>query len=145
MTSQTLLSQKIINMNMNEKLMERPAGFSWKARGKSFVYAWTGIIQFFRQEPNAQLHLAATVIVVALSVFFGLTKTEAIAVIFSVGLVWVTEMINTAIEKTMDFISIEKHAAIMFIKDVAAGAVLVAAAVAFLVGLIIFIPKFLML
>ena len=130
----------------NEKLFDSNASsFSWKARLKSFVYAWKGIICFFRTEHNAQIHLAITVLVLVLSVTLGLDATEAIAVVFSIAFVWVTEMINTAIEKAMDFISTEKHPQIKRIKDVAAGCVLVAAIAAAIVGCIVFIPKLVVL
>ena len=123
---------------------KEPEGW-WYLRFKSFVYAFNGIIAFLRSGPNAQIHLAATIIVAALSVFFGLTKMEIIVICFSIGFVWCTEMINTAIEKTMDFITLKKHEEIRFIKDVASGSVLIASIVAVIAGLIIFIPKFLAL
>jgi diacylglycerol kinase (ATP) len=129
-------------MLRNEKLLDSNAPlFSWKARLKSFVYAWEGILNFFRCEPNAQIHLVITFLVLVLSVILGLTKWEAIAVVFSVAFVWITEMLNTAIEKIMDFITIQKHVEIKFIKDVSAGAVLIASVAAVIVGCFIFIPK----
>lgn len=66
---------------------------------------------------------------------------EVIAISFSIALVWVTEMINTAIEKSMDLISLEKHPQIKIIKDIAAGAVLVASICSAIVGSVIFLPK----
>lgn len=129
-------------MATNEKLFDSKApSFSWKARLKSFVYAWEGIVSFFRWEHNAQIHLAITFLVLVLSVTLGVNKWEAIAVVFSIAFLWVTEMINTAIEKTMDFISMERHPQIKLIKDIAAGAVLIAALAAVIVGSFIFIPK----
>jgi diacylglycerol kinase (ATP) len=118
-----------------------PAKFSIKARLKSFVYAWAGIIRFFRTEHNAQIHLAVTIVVVFLSVFLKINKTETVAVVFAIAFVWVTEMVNTSIEKTMDFITQERHPQIKNIKDMAAGAVLIAAIVAVVIGGIVFIPK----
>jgi len=133
-------------MMPNEKLFDsKVSSFSWKARLKSFVYAWEGIVSFFRWEHNAQIHLAITFLVLVLSVTLGVNKWEAIAVVFSVALVWTAEMINTAIEKMMDFISIEKHPQIKGIKDIAAGTVLIASVAAFIVGCFIFIPKLIML
>ena len=128
-----MIIQKISGSNSSK--------FSWKARLKSFVYAWEGVVFFLKSEHNAQIHLAATVVVLVLSVTLGVSKWEAIAVVFSIAFVWVAEMINTAIEKTADFISPEKHSQIKRIKDVAAGAVLVASIAAALVGCIVFIPK----
>lgn len=128
-----------------EKLIDSNASFSWKARFKSFVYAWDGILCFFRSEHNAQIHLAATVLVSVLSVTLGLDKFEAIAVVFSIAFVWIAEMINTAIEKAMDLVSTEQHPQIKLVKDISAGAVLIAAIAAVFVGCIVFIPKLLIL
>jgi len=119
--------------------------FSWKARLKSFVYAWKGIVSFFGREPNAQIHLAATVLVLVLSVTLGVNKWEIIAVVFSIAFVWIAEMFNTAIEKAMDFISIKKHPQIKLIKDISAGAVLIASIAAVIVGCLIFLPKLVIL
>jgi diacylglycerol kinase (ATP) len=129
-------------MISNEKLFDSKApSFSWKARLKSFVYAWEGIVSFFRWEHNAQIHLAITFLVLVLSVTLGVNKWEAIAVVFSIAFVWVTEMINTAIEKTLDFISVQRHPQIKLIKDIAAGSVLIASVSAVIAGAFIFIPK----
>lgn len=128
-----MIKQKIIN--------SKTSRFSVKARFKSFVYAWEGIVHFLRTEHNAQVHLAASVLVIVLSVTLRVHKMEVLAVAFSMGLVWITEMINTSIEKIMDFISFEKQEPIKRIKDVAAGAVLVAAIVALFIGCVVFIPK----
>jgi diacylglycerol kinase len=132
-------------MKASERTMLRDHATWIRMRFRSFAYAWNGIIQFFKTEPNAQLHLAATVIVVALSVAFKVTKAEALIILFAIAFVWITEMINTAIEKAMDFISVQRHPQIRFIKDVAAGAVLIASIAALVAGMIIFIPKILML
>ncbi len=115
--------------------------FSWKARGQSFGFAWAGILRFFRAEHNAWLHLAATVVVIVLGFLLHISRTEAIALVFAIALVWIAEMINTAIEKTMDLLMPEVHPKVKVIKDVAAGAVLIAAIAAATVGGIIFIPK----
>lgn len=115
--------------------------FSCQARLKSFVHAWAGIVGFFRSGPNAQIHLVASIVVLVLSVTLGISKWEAIAVVFCIVLVLLAEMFNTAIEKAMDFISMERHPDIRFIKDVAAGAVLISSIAASLVGAIVFIPK----
>jgi diacylglycerol kinase len=128
-------------MKTSEKTIIRDQAIWIRMRFKSFGYAWNGILEFFKAEPNAQLHLAATVIVIALSVLFRITKSEVLIILFAIAFVWVAEMFNTAIEKAMDFISVERHPQIKFIKDVAAGAVLIASIAALVAGMIIFIPK----
>ena len=115
--------------------------FSIRARIKSFRYALEGIAAFFLSEHNAWLHFMATVAVFTLATLVGVTKNELLALVFAIGFVWVAEMFNTCIERVMDFISDQQHKEIKFIKDVASGAVLVAAITAVAVGAIIFIPK----
>lgn len=116
-----------------------------EAKTEKFCLCMGGHVSFFRSEHNAQIHLAITFLVLVLSVTLGVNKWEAIAVVFSIAIVWVTEMVNTAIEKTIDFVSLEKHPQIKLVKDIAAGAVLIASVAAVIVGLFIFIPKLLAL
>lgn len=115
--------------------------FSIRGRIKSFRFAWEGIASFFLQEHNAWLHFMATVAVFTLSALVGVTKNELLALVFAIGFVWVSEMFNTCIERVMDFVSEQRNPDIKFIKDLAAGAVLIAAITAVAVGAIIFIPK----
>jgi diacylglycerol kinase (ATP) len=122
-------------------MSNKPNRFSIKARLRSFVFAWSGIIRFFRMEHNAQVHLAVTILVVILSLVLHTTKAETMAVFFCIAFVWVTEMLNTAIEKAMDFITLERHPMIKQVKDLAAGAVLVATITSVIVGCMVFLPK----
>lgn len=115
--------------------------FSVSERSKSFHFAFEGMCCFFKQEHNAILHLLATVAVIVLSIIFPVSRFEIIILVIVTGLVWAAEFFNTAIEKMADLISKEEQPEIKFIKDVAAAAVLVMAAVAFLTGCLIFIPK----
>ncbi len=120
-----------------------PQKFSWRNRFRSFVFAFEGVFVFFRHEHNAWIHGVAALLVLILSFLMKLSAVEMILIILAIGLVWITEMINTAIEKTMDHLYPQKHPAVKVIKDLAAGAVLIAALVAVVTGSIIFIPKFL--
>lgn len=115
--------------------------FSIRERARSFRYAVEGVAAFFRSEHNAMLHLAATVLVAVMAFFFGVTSTEAIALVLVTGFVWTAELFNTSIEKIMDHITDKEHPSVKFIKDVAAAGVLVAALTALLVGAFVFIPK----
>ena len=115
--------------------------FSLGNRFKSFRYAGEGLVSFFRQEHNTWIHLLATLAVTVLGFVTDLEEGEVLALIIVVALVWTMELMNTAIEKIMDFISVEKRKEIKYIKDLAASAVLVAALAAFITGCIIFIPK----
>ena len=115
--------------------------FSFSERGKSFRYAGEGILAFFRNEHNARIHLLGTFTVIMLAIFLPVTPLETIALVVVMGLVWITELINTAIEKIMDTISRERHPAIKTIKDLSAATVLIAAVSALITGGIVFIPK----
>lgn len=116
--------------------------FSLQRRIRSFDFAFRGIADFVKGEHNAWLHLAATIAVVISGFFTGISSSEWVAIVFAIGLVWVSEMFNTCLEKLIDFLSPGQDKRIKFIKDVAAGAVLVAALVALGIGLIVFIPYF---
>lgn len=115
--------------------------FSWAARGSSFRFAFAGLRSFFCTEHNAWIHAFASLVVFVMSCVLPISNTELILLVLSMTLVWLAEIINTAIEKTMDFISLEKHPQIKLVKDLAAAAVLIAAVAAFVIGTIIFLPK----
>jgi diacylglycerol kinase len=109
-------------------------------RLRSFKYAIQGIIAFLRSEPHARIHAVATVLVVLAAWYYKLSGHQWIAILIVIALVWITEMFNTVIEKIMDHLSPEYHPRVKWIKDVAAGAVLVAALIAVITAAIIFIP-----
>lgn len=117
--------------------------FSITRQLQSIRPALSGIGELIITQHNARIHLTATIVVTIASILLKISRHEAMLIIFAIGFVWASEMFNTCIEKTMDFISLEKHPQIKSIKDVAAGAVLISAATAFIIGLIIFIPKIL--
>lgn len=119
----------------------KPQEFSLRSRIRSFRDAWEGIAAFFQREHNAWLHFMATIAVFTTAILVGVTKTELLALVFAIGLVWIAEMFNTCIERVMDFVSERKHPKIKFIKDLAAGAVLTASITALIIGAIVFIPK----
>lgn len=117
-----------------------PVSFSWSARVRSFRYAARGLRVLLATQHNARLHLAATVAVVALGAFLSLTRLEWVAVLAAIGLVIITETLNTAVERLGDAVTRDVHPAIGDAKDLAAGAVLVASLLAVIIGLIVFLP-----
>ena len=117
--------------------------FSLQSRLNSFGFAARGIFRFFQQEQNAWIHLAATICVFIAAIYYHVSNSELIALIIVSGFVWVAEIFNTVIEKIMDFISPEYHHAVKFIKDLAAGGVMLSALTAAATGIIVFIPKLL--
>ena len=114
---------------------------SLQSRISSFGFAFRGIFKFFQQEPNAWIHLAATICVFIAAVYFDVSTSGMIALLIVTAFVWVAEIFNTVIERIMDFISVKKEPEIEFIKDLAAGGVLISAITAIVVGAIVFIPK----
>ncbi len=121
--------------------MKKNQSFSLRARGRSFKYAFNGLREFLGGQHNAWIHLVATTFVFLLTIAIPVSTSEMITLILATGFVWVAELFNTAIEKLMDFISEKQDNRIKVIKDISAGAVLLAATTALIVGCIVFIPK----
>ena len=118
---------------------EPHTGF-WRGRGKSFACALRGIAVLLRTQMNARIHLLATVLVVAAGFVFRISLGEWVPLAFAIGIVWIAEAVNTAIEALADRITRENDDAIRRAKDVAAGAVLLAAITAAIIGLLILGP-----
>jgi len=117
--------------------------FSVRDRIKSFSHAIAGIRHFVGHEHNARIHLVATIAVIIAARVLEVSATDWAILAAVTGLVWVAEILNTCMERLADLITLEKHPEIKIIKDLAAGAVLVAAITAVITGLFIFIPKIL--
>lgn len=115
--------------------------FSSHSRASSFGFAIKGIQKFFQEEPNARIHLLITVAVFIAAAYLRVSRTEFALLVIVMGMVWVSEIFNTAIERIMDFIYPDHDEKIETIKDLSAAAVLVSAIIAAAVGLIVFIPK----
>lgn len=111
-----------------------------KKRIKSFGYAFKGIASLIRKEHNAWIHCTAIVLVTIAGFHFGITPTEWCIVVLCFGLVLAAEGFNTAIERLVDLVSLDFHPIAGDVKDVAAGAVLICAIAAAIVGMIVFIP-----
>ncbi len=111
----------------------------------SFTYAWNGIVYFLRYGYNARIQFAAAVLATVMGCILDLSRGEWIVVILCCTLVLSLEMINTSIEKVCDLITTEHNPLVKIIKDVAAGAVLLSAVASLLIGIIIFLPKILLL
>ncbi len=114
--------------------------FSLIRRAKSFTHAGRGIWVFMRTTHNAWLHAAILLGAVALGFYFGITRIEWLFIVLAAGLVMTAEAFNTAIEVDIDLTSPEYHPFAKDTKDVAAGAVLISAITAAIIGLVIFVP-----
>ena len=107
----------------------------------SFKYAIEGIISSFKTERNMKIHVLAMIVVIALGLFFKLNKVEWCFIIIAIASVISAELFNTAIETVVDMVSPERNPKAKLAKDIAAGAVLVVAIGAAIIGFIILGPR----
>ncbi|POY36006.1 diacylglycerol kinase [Solitalea longa] len=107
----------------------------------SFKYALNGLKISFVSEANLKIHLFITIIVVFSGFAVKLSAIEWCVILLCIGMVIGFELINTAIEKLADRVTVEHDPKIGLIKDIAAGAVFLSALIAVIVGAIIFLPK----
>ncbi len=115
--------------------------FKISDRIKSFDFALQGIVVFFKTQHNAWIQLIATLLVIVSGFYFDVNSTEWCWLIAAISFVLIAEMFNTAIEFLTDLVSPEYNPLAKKVKDVAAGAVLIAAIAAIAIGLIIFLPE----
>lgn len=108
----------------------------WPALG----YACAGLAVLYRSQIHARVHLLATAAVVALGLALPLARWEWSVLVLAMALVWVAEALNTALEFLADAAVPERHPLIRQAKDVAAGAVLLAALGALTMALLVFSP-----
>ncbi|ASN05197.1 diacylglycerol kinase family protein [Virgibacillus necropolis] len=116
-------------------------GKSRKRRSIGFSFAWNGLMEMIKSERNFRIHLIVTIIVITLGALVGLSHLEWMITTLVIGTVLVAETTNTAVEKLIDYLKPDIHPSAKVIKDIAAGAVLIAAITAFIIGCLLFIPK----
>lgn len=121
--------------------MNKP--FQFTGRIRSFKYAFRGAGIMIRTQHNAWIHAAATCAVTGAGFALGISRAEWMWIILAVMAVWTAEALNTAFEFLADAASPSFHPLVGRAKDVAAGAVLIAAVGSAMIGLLIFIPHLL--
>ncbi|WP_234032422.1 diacylglycerol kinase family protein [Lentibacillus cibarius] len=115
--------------------------------GKSvigFSHAFNGLKEAIRTERNLKLHIAFAILVIAAGFTVRLKAAEWAVIMLAIGMVLTTELVNTVVEKMMDYLNPDTHHSVKIIKDIAAAAVLIAAVFAAAAGLFIFLPAFYM-
>jgi len=112
-------------------------------RLKSVGFAVKGAYKLITTEHSVMVQFSIAVLLVIAGFFFHISREEWMIQTLAFGLVLGIESLNTAVEKIADFIHPDYHERIGFIKDISAGAVFFAAITAVLIGLIIYVPKFL--
>ncbi len=114
--------------------------FSIKGRIRSFKYAFVGIWTMLKSQQNAWIHAFATVAVILAGFVLGISPAEWCWLVLAIIAVWMAEALNTAIEFLADVASPEFHPLVKKAKDVAAGAVLISAIGALVIGIIVLGP-----
>lgn len=107
----------------------------------SFSYALRGLVYALTSQRNMKIHLAAAIFVILAGFCFKVSAGEWALLVLAIALVTTAEIINTAIECAVDLVTREKQPLAAKAKDTAAGAVLLAAACAVVIGLIVFVPR----
>jgi len=119
----------------------RPPDGRWRRRVASFGHAGRGVWAALRSEVHLRFHAAATAAVIGLGFYFDISRLEWALVALAAAGVWTAELLNTAIEALTDLASPAWHPLAGKAKDVAAGAVLLAAVGALVVGALVFGPR----
>lgn len=114
--------------------------FSPAARLRSFVYAARGLRALLASQPNAWIHLCATLCVIAVASYARVERRDGAVLVLCIALVWSTEALNSALEALCDRLAPEPHPLIARAKDLAAAAVLIAAALSALIGFLLMGP-----
>ena len=115
--------------------------YSLKRLIHSFGYASRGIVTVYKTEQNILIHTIMAILVIALSFYLKISNLEFCIIVLAIGLVIALEIINTALEYTIDMAMPNIHPMAKMAKDAASGAVLISAITSIVIGLIIFIPK----
>ena len=111
-----------------------------RSRLRAFRHAFRGLWYVIKTQRNAWIHVVITILVVALSLWLGVSTLEWVGLILTIAFVWMAEIINTALEAVVDLASPQQHPLARVGKDVGAAAVLIAALTAALVGVLILGP-----
>ncbi|MGD9129595.1 MAG: diacylglycerol kinase family protein [Candidatus Woesebacteria bacterium] len=114
---------------------------------KAFIYAFRGIVSGFK-ERNMKFHGVMTILVLEAGLFFSISKYDWFIVLILIAIVWAAELVNTAVEELANTLRDElnlSYSSTTRARDAAAGAVLVVAIAAAMIGLAIFLPKILAL
>ena len=114
---------------------------SIKRLRKSFGYAFKGIDDVIKHEPNMKIHVVVAILVVIMAYILKVSIIEWIILVLLIGAVLAAETINTTIENLVDMYTKESDEKAKIVKDTAAGTVLILAITSAIIGLIIFIPK----
>ena len=120
----------------------KPKSLDKKKLRNSFKYASSGIKLCIKDEQNMLLHLTMATLVIISGFILKISKIEWIICVILIGIVMMMELLNTAIENVCDAVTDRENKYIKIAKDTAAGSVLIISIVSAIIGLMIFIPRF---
>ena len=110
---------------------------------KSFIYALQGIWSGISDQRNLKFQLAVAIVVVGAGFYLAIQPIEWCIILMCISLVISLELVNTAVENLVDLVTLERKPLAGKIKDIAAGAVLIASTISLIIGMIVF-RKYLM-
>lgn len=109
---------------------------------KSFGFAFSGIFKVIKEERNIKIHLFAALISIGLAFYLHISRIDWLILLLIITMIISLELVNSSIEAVVDLASPNKHPLAKKAKDVAAGAVLVAAIASIIIGALLFFPYF---
>ena len=109
--------------------------------GKSFKYASNGLKEAYKTEQTVWIFIPVALLVIVMGFIFKISHTEWLVIVLILGIIYSMELINTALEATVDLATKEIHPLAKKAKDTISAAVLVFAITSVIIGLIIFVPK----
>jgi diacylglycerol kinase len=115
--------------------------FTLKSRFESFKFAFRGFRSLLKNEHNSRIHFMAAIAVIFAGIILKINPFEWSLVILVIGIVFLTELLNSSLEALADLVNPEWNESIRKAKDYAAAAVLISAIISVVVGALIFIPK----
>lgn len=111
-----------------------------KSRAKSFRFAFSGIWHVLRTQKNAWIHAITSIFVIGIGLWLGLPASSWAVIVLVMGIVWMAECLNTAIEAVVDIASPTSHPLARISKDTGAAAVLFTAICAIIIGFLVLLP-----
>ena len=116
-----------------------------KRKADSFKFAFSGIKELWVHESNTRIHLIFTILVMIMAILLKVSSVEMCILVFIIGAVWSAEAMNSAVERVVDLVTLDKKPLAKAAKDLAAGSVLLLAITSVVIGLVIFMPKIILL
>jgi len=133
------MTRKETKLMKNRKVKDKKMGFERFVN--SFINSFNGLKYAYTHEQSLIIHIFLTIVVIASGVYFELSGTHWILVLFAIAMIVVTELLNTAIEAVVDLVTEEYHPLAKVAKDCASASVFIISLIAASIWLYVFLPK----